>query len=353
MAFGLPDRLALELVNQELLYATNSVISATSQEPLYPSEGDAYIVPPGGWDSDDLGNYIAYFDGENFLTMPPRTSQLIFVQDILGFLTFTGTAWVTFSPPFVMTIGAALTGGINKGLLYDNAGALGNLSTANNGVLVTSASGVPSISTTLPTALALQTPASINLSNAIALPVSTGVSGLGTSVATALGINVGSAGSFVVNGGVLGTPSSGVLTNVTGLPVSTGISGLAAGIATFLATPSSANLAAALTDETGTGSAVFANSPIILFNTVTKTANYAVGATDYTIRADATSGAFAITLPAVATSKRMIVVKKIDATANGVTVSGDGNIDGAPSYILAFSMQSITLQSNGVTWDVL
>lgn len=55
----------------------------------------------------------------------------------------------------------------------------------------------------------------------------------------------------------LGTPASGTLTNCTGLPVSTGISGFASGIATFLATPSSANLRSALTDESGTGSALF------------------------------------------------------------------------------------------------
>jgi len=39
---------------------------------------------------------------------------------------------------------------------------------------------------------------------------------------------------------------------------------LGTGVATFLATPSSANLAAALTDETGTGSAVFATSPTLV-----------------------------------------------------------------------------------------
>lgn len=63
---------------------------------------------------------------------------------------------------------------------------------------------------------------------------------------------------------ILGTPASGTLTNCTGLPISSGVSGLAANVATFLATPSSANLAAALTDETGTGSAVFSNSPTLV-----------------------------------------------------------------------------------------
>jgi hypothetical protein len=62
----------------------------------------------------------------------------------------------------------------------------------------------------------------------------------------------------------LGTPASGTLTNCTGLPVATGVSGLGSNVATFLATPSSANLAAALTDETGTGANVFANTPTLV-----------------------------------------------------------------------------------------
>ena len=60
---------------------------------------------------------------------------------------------------------------------------------------------------------------------------------------------------------VLGTPSSGTLTSATGLPISTGVSGLATGVATFLGTSSSANLASAVTDETGSGSLTFATSP--------------------------------------------------------------------------------------------
>jgi hypothetical protein len=110
----------------------------------------------------------------------------------------------------------------------------------------------------------LGTPSAATLTSATGLPVSTGIAGLGTNVATALAVNVGSAGAVVVNGGALGTPSSGTLTNATGLPVSTGIDGLGTGVATFLATPSSSNLAAAVTDETGSGALVFATSPTLV-----------------------------------------------------------------------------------------
>lgn len=104
---------------------------------------------------------------------------------------------------------------------------------------------------------ALGTPSSGTLSSCTGLPVSTGISGFGTGVATALAVNTGSAGAFVIFNGALGTPSSGTLSSCTGLPISTGVSGLGTGVATFLATPSSANLRAALTDEVGTGAAYF------------------------------------------------------------------------------------------------
>lgn len=83
----------------------------------------------------------------------------------------------------------------------------------------------------------------------------------GTGIATALAVNVGTAGAPVILNGAGGTPSSVTLTNGTGLPIATGVSGLGTGIATFLATPTSANLAAALTDEVGNNALAFSNSP--------------------------------------------------------------------------------------------
>ena len=52
--------------------------------------------------------------------------------------------------------------------------------------------------------------------NTTVTPAVGSITGLGTGVATALAVNTGSVGAFVVNGGALGTPSSGVVTNLTG-----------------------------------------------------------------------------------------------------------------------------------------
>lgn len=96
----------------------------------------------------------------------------------------------------------------------------------------------------------LGTPSSANLASAV-----TGETGSGALVF---------ATSPTLVTPALGTPASGTLTNCTGLPVSTGVSGLGADVAAFLATPSSANLAAAVTDETGSGALVLATSPTLV-----------------------------------------------------------------------------------------
>lgn len=92
----------------------------------------------------------------------------------------------------------------------------------------------------------------------------------------------------------LGTPATVTLTNGTGLPISTGVSGLGSNIATFLATPSSANLASAITDETGSGSLVFATLPTFGGTGVRFTGSTS-GTT--TVLATAVAGTTTLTLP--------------------------------------------------------
>jgi hypothetical protein len=133
----------------------------------------------------------------------------------------------------------------------------------------------------------------------------------------------------------LGTPTSGTLTSCTGLPISTGVSGLGAGAATFLATPSSANLRTMLTDETGTGVAVFANAPVVSGMFRIPLANaVAAGATQATATAITTGATFVnggaaatgVILPSAATSGAgsIAIVFNFNATAiNLYPATGD------------------------------
>jgi hypothetical protein len=130
---------------------------------------------------------------------------------------------------------------------------------------------------------------------------------------------------------ILGTPQSVTLTNATGLPVATGISGLGTGVATFLATPSSSNLAAAVTDETGSGALVFGTSPAIttslttgsttfaLVNTTATTVNFAGDAT--TVSIGAATGTTTINNNTVVTGN--LTVNGTTTTVNSTVVTVD------------------------------
>ena len=120
---------------------------------------------------------------------------------------------------------------------------------------------------------------------------------------------------------VLGTPSSGTLTSCTGLPIATGVSGLGTNVETFLATPSSANLAAALTDETGSGLAVFATSPTLTTATITSLVETKTAPTisSGTLTLDCSLGnVFHVSLDAAITS---ITFSNIPAGAYGLTLA--------------------------------
>ena len=130
-----------------------------------------------------------------------------------------------------------------------------------------------------------------------------GATGTGTTVPNGVTMMVYSNGTNVVD---VATYFSS-LTLGAALPVASGGTGLTAlgtGVATWLGTPSSANLAAAVTDETGSGALVFGTSPTIgtaaLTTPTLTTPRLAGSSTGYTTFASANSSAtnYTVTFPA-------------------------------------------------------
>lgn len=167
-------------------------------------------------------------------------------------------------------------------------------------------------------------------------------------------VNLASGKAFYLNG-TLETAAAQTLTNKTidgasntlTVRIGNDVSGLGTGVATFLATPSSSNLAAALTDEAGSGTVAFTTSPTFVTPTLGAAAATSIALPDALVgSALATAGTSATTIDtfAVATytaAKYVIQMKKgtdIEVIEMLVAVDGSNNV-----YVTEYA----DVQSNG------
>lgn len=166
----------------------------------------------------------------------------------------------------------------------------------------------------------------------------------------------------------LGTPSAVILTNATGTAASLvvgtalnavsvavgNISGTASGILTFLTTSTSANLKAAVTDETGSGSLVFATSPSLVtpnFSSIVNTGTLTLPTSTDTLVGKATTDTFTNKTYDTAGTGNSFQINSVAVTAN----TGTGAVARAtsPTFVTPTLGAAIATTINGAALDNL
>lgn len=270
--------------------------------------------------SGNAGSAVSYSPGASLgtLSLTSANNAGNFGNVITNASTASARTW-TFpdaSGTVALTSGASgivSSGTINQLTYYAATGTtVSGLATANNGVLITSAGGVPSISSTLPSGITLVapvlgTPASGTLTNATGLPIA-GITGLGTGVATAL------AGTVTGTGGISLTDSPVFTTKITSPTVVT--TGAANTQKQF-----TANSGASITIDPANGA----------YQTITLTANTTITLTS--LPSSTTEREFILELLQDGTGSRTVAWSNITFVNNGGASPAINGAIGGSTYI--------------------
>jgi hypothetical protein len=248
--------------------------------------------------------------------------------------------------------------GLTGGAAVGATDLLPNVQSVGSGPVKTTAAQLKTFMSASPSLVtpALGTPSSGVLSSCTGYPVA-GVTGLGTGVATALAVNVGSAGAPVVFNGALGTPSSGTLSGCTALPLAS-VTGFGTGVATALAVNTGLTGAITLNNATNT---------FTVSNTFTgATSSIYLGATGGNLGImtlfGSTSGSVAVKAAAAAGTGTIFQLPANNGTntyvlqtdGSGVTswvAAGAGGTPAGASLTLQYNNASSFGGMTGTSWD--
>ena len=227
----------------------------------------------------------------------------------------------TLTTTKIITVGTVSSPAVSKSYIVDNA--------ATGGTVTFKAYGQTGISVAVGEKCVVYFNGTdfVKVASSVADGV-TSVTGTGNVNGITLTGTVTSTGNLTLGGTLSGV---NLTSQVTGtLPVlngGTGITSLGTGVATFLETPSSANLAAAVTGETGSGALVFATSPTLAGTPLAPTASTGTNTTQIATTAFVQNQIGAIAAGVVSFSGGSTGLTPATATTGAVTLGGILDVD--------------------------
>jgi len=322
---------AVPLTNGDRILVKNQSLS---------KDNGIYVVRSGAWEyAVGADNWEEYIGAIVFVEEGSQAySAWYSLAQEGGTLGVTALNWANFSVSSTYTAGTGLT--LNAGVF----------SITNTGV----SANTYGSATTSPT-IAVNAQGQItSASNTTITPAVGSITGLGTGVATALAVNIGSSGSVLVNGGALGTPASGNFSSgtFTWPTFNQNTTGTAAGLSATLA------IASGGTGQTSASAAFNALSPItttgdlIIGNGTNSATRLAIGGNNTVLTSNGTTASWVTPTNVSTFSAGTTGFTPSSATSGAVTLAGTLNVvnggtgvtvsSGANSVVLRDANQNVT-----------